>query len=343
VSVLINLDLRRLDPIKRREHLITMLFSTWLILGVFVDGFHHNNGDVDSFWTPWHALLYSGFIVTALWIFYLVYRLKKQINKSWRESIPSGYGLGVLGVFVFLIGGVLDMLWHLFLGIEHDVAALLSPSHLILLVGGLLIVTSPFRALWREGEKKQPFTALLSITLTFCTLSFFLWYAWAFTNDLSSTEAVQHYLSLYHSDQLESVLEGLEVRGVEQTLITTLLLMYPILLSLKRWKIPFGAVTFVFAVESTLMSLLEGFSNVENILIAIISGLIGDILLKYVRSVAIVSIILPLVLWSLYFGVVIANGIAWAPEIWGGSIVLSSIVSFGLYQMSKHNQQQTEL
>lgn len=332
--------LKGLDPINRREHLITMLFATWLILGVFVDGFHHNHGDVDSFWTPWHALLYSGFFASALWIFYLVYRTKRQIHKGWRESIPSGYGLGVLGVFVFFIGGLADMLWHVFLGIEHDVAALLSPSHLTLLVGILLIVTSPYRALWREGGEKQPFTALLSITLTFCMLSFFLWYAWAFTNDLSSTKALDSHLSYYHSNQLHPVLDGLEKRGVEQTIITTVLLMYPILLSLKRWRIPFGAITFVFAVESTLMSSLEGFSYVENILLAIISGFIGDILVKYVRSAAIISILLPLLLWSLFFAAVIAKGIAWAPEIWGGSIVLSSIVSFGLYQMSKQSQKQ---
>jgi hypothetical protein len=171
-------------------------------------------------------------------------------------------------------------------------------------------------------------------------LSFFLWYAWVFSNDLSSSHALDYYLSHYHSDQLQSVLDGLEKRGVEQTLLTTVLLMYPITLSLKRWKISFGSITFVFAVESTLMSLLEGFSNAEYILLAIFSGLIGDILLKYVRSITILSIILPLVLWSSYFVVVIAKGIAWAPEIWGGSITLSSIVSFGLYQMSKQNQQQ---
>ncbi|MCZ8515050.1 hypothetical protein O9H85_22025 [Paenibacillus filicis] len=327
-----------MSPIKHREHLITMLFATWLILGVFVDGFHHNHGDVDSFWTPWHALLYSGFLASALWIFYLVFRTKKQTEQSWKKSIPSGYGLGVLGIFVFLAGGIADMMWHLFLGIEHDVAALLSPSHLTLLVGILLIVTSPFRALWREAGEMQPFTALLSITLTFCMLSFFLWYAWAFINDLSSANALNHYLSVYRSNQLKSVLDGLEKRGVEQTLLTTALLMYPILLSLKRWKIPFGAMTFVFAVETTLMSMLEGFTYVENILLAIIAGVIGDIMIKYARSAAVVAIIVPLVLWSLYFAVVMAKGMAWAPEIWGGSIVLSSIVSFGLYQMSKPSQ-----
>jgi hypothetical protein len=55
------------------KHLITMLMGTWLIVGVFIDGFAHNHGEVESFFTPWHAILYSGYVACAVWIFILSY------------------------------------------------------------------------------------------------------------------------------------------------------------------------------------------------------------------------------------------------------------------------------
>lgn len=46
-------------------HLVTVLLATWLIGGVFVDGWAHNNlAKLETFFTPWHALLYSGFAAT---------------------------------------------------------------------------------------------------------------------------------------------------------------------------------------------------------------------------------------------------------------------------------------
>ena len=42
-----------------------MVFATWLIVGIFVDGWAHNNDKPETFFTPWHALFYSGFLATA--------------------------------------------------------------------------------------------------------------------------------------------------------------------------------------------------------------------------------------------------------------------------------------
>src|SRR5215469_12275517 len=41
---------------------IAALLSALVVGGVFLDGWAHNHGKVDqSFFTPWHALLYSAF------------------------------------------------------------------------------------------------------------------------------------------------------------------------------------------------------------------------------------------------------------------------------------------
>ena len=48
------------------EDLITVVLGSWLTLGGFVDGYAHRNLDTpETFFTPWHAVLYSGYLAVA--------------------------------------------------------------------------------------------------------------------------------------------------------------------------------------------------------------------------------------------------------------------------------------
>jgi hypothetical protein len=124
---------------RRRDDLVTAVLSAWLIGGLFMDGWAHNTRTtLESFFTPWHALFYSGFAVSAAWMGWLVWRRRPAVG-SWRAAVPAGYGLGLAGVALFLLSGIGDMSWHLALGIERDIAVLLSPTHLGLFLGGFLI------------------------------------------------------------------------------------------------------------------------------------------------------------------------------------------------------------
>ena len=51
-----------------KEDLLTVAFTGWPIIGLFVDGWAHNNDKPETFFTPWHGLFYSGFVATALWM-----------------------------------------------------------------------------------------------------------------------------------------------------------------------------------------------------------------------------------------------------------------------------------
>ena len=50
-----------------RENLITIALGWWLLGGIFLDGWAHNQlGDsLESFFTPWHAVFYSGFAAVS--------------------------------------------------------------------------------------------------------------------------------------------------------------------------------------------------------------------------------------------------------------------------------------
>ena len=61
-------ELTRQPRVSWRVDAVTMLLGTWLLVGLVVDGWAHNNLQaLETFFTPWHALFYSGFLATAGW------------------------------------------------------------------------------------------------------------------------------------------------------------------------------------------------------------------------------------------------------------------------------------
>ena len=167
------------------------LLSCWLTGGLFLDGWAHNHfGSMETFFTPWHAVLYSGFaaIMTALAVAWLRGLYNRRPLTS---AVPKGYELSALGVLLFGIGGMLDLLWHVRFGIEAGTDALLSPTHLLLAASGILIITGPLRAAWRRREARLGWRtgapAIAAATLTLAALGFFTQFAHPFVTAYAST------------------------------------------------------------------------------------------------------------------------------------------------------------
>lgn len=325
--------------VSRGKQMLTILFATWLVAGVFVDGYAHNHGVVETFFTPWHAILYSGFIATALWMLWVVYRVKQTSGLSWVKSIPLGYHLGLAGVLVFLIGGVSDMIWHIIFGVEEAFDALLSPSHLMLLVGALMILTTPFRIGWSGGGSVKPgwgefLPVLLSIGLTISMISFFLMYAWTFRFNIPSYDVMLWY-RMYQSNRGT---DDNTLRGLVYIFLNTAMFMYPVFLLIKRWIVPFGTFTVLFTLVSALMTVLDGLESYPGIIILLLAGLFADVLYKWMNpcpdrlwSVRIFALVVPIFLWACYFGWMhFSGGIGWSVEMWTGSIVKAALVSLAL-------------
>ncbi len=128
---------------RRRFELIMTLLCGWFAGGVVLDGWAHNHiASLETFFTLWHAVLYSGYMATALYLLgtWLRYR---DPDASWTQGVPDGYAPSLTGAVVFAFAGVGDMIWHIVFGIERSVDALLSPTHLLLATGGILMVTGP--------------------------------------------------------------------------------------------------------------------------------------------------------------------------------------------------------
>ncbi|QHT62736.1 hypothetical protein GXP70_23975 [Paenibacillus lycopersici] len=328
---------------------MTILFGIWLIGGIFIDGFAHNHGVVETFFTPWHAILYSGYLASAAWMGWLLFQSKKATGLSWTKAAPVGYGLGLIGVVIFLIGGLGDMYWHTVFGIEKDIAALLSPTHLILLLGGLLILSSPFRAGWYNEKLAKPdwraFTpAFLSLVVTTGAVSFFLMYAWIFRYNLPAKSTMLWYDYQFGGGGLLDEMN--KTRGLVFILIDTLVYMFPVFLLMKRWTLPAGTMTALFTLVSVMMNVLDGFQNYPSIFVALGAGLVGDILYRALRAgegrvmaERVIAAAVPIALWSFYFAwMAISDGIGWEQEFWAGSIVEATLLSMGLHLLASQKQ-----
>ncbi|GAA3288593.1 hypothetical protein GCM10020218_054750 [Dactylosporangium vinaceum] len=50
-----------------RRDLLVALAAVWLTAGLFMDGWAHSHvPDLETFFTPWHAILYSGYAALAV-------------------------------------------------------------------------------------------------------------------------------------------------------------------------------------------------------------------------------------------------------------------------------------
>jgi hypothetical protein len=331
--------------LERAEDFVTIGLSLWLVAGVFVDGWAHTNLDVlDTIFTPWHAILYSGYLATAIWIGDVVRRRGRPARgQSIWAVIPRGYQLSVVGVMVFGAAGVGDLLWHSAFGIERGLDALLSPTHLGLFVGALLIVSTPFRLAWSnvDGVGEVPswpalLPALLSLAIAAaltCFMHMYLWGAGLY-NPLDARGAFPS------SPQpvTAAVRELNDVIGLASVLVTNLILIAPLLILLRRWLPPFGSATLLFATIFGLMEALWGYEAYYSVLAAVAAGLLVDGLIRALRAgpdrvaeLRIVATLAPLIVWGLDFlAVQLVWGMPWTAELWGGALVMSSLAGLGI-------------
>ena len=149
-------------PINNSKHRNLMIFSmSWFLIGTWIDASAHSylNGDLETFFTPWHAVLYSGYAFSVLSTMYI-----KNSIKDYRIDI------GVLGAVIFGIGGGLDLLWHTFLGIEQGVEPLVSPSHLMLFLGAFLMLAYVFAS--RPNKESLDTPAVITVGAAFSLITF---------------------------------------------------------------------------------------------------------------------------------------------------------------------------
>jgi hypothetical protein len=302
------------------------LLSAVFVGGLYLDGWAHTHGRVDeTFFTPWHAALYSGFLATALCLWGgLVWGVRR--GHPWRAALPDGYGLSLLGVAMWFAGGPFDFAWHAVFGFEVSVEALMSPAHAVLALGFALITSGPMRAILRRRRDTWWHDVPLALSLTFVVsvLTFFTQIAHPLTN-------------LWAAGGRRSSPDVTEL-GLVGFLLTTAVLVGPMLFLLRHGRLSTGSVTILVGLNSVAMGFLFDHGDYPRALVAAstAAGVAADLVRVPLRPEAdrpaafrVYAGAVPLLLVGAYFaGLALTTGIAWSPHLWMGTVVFCGIVGW---------------
>jgi hypothetical protein len=326
-------------PLTRREGLVSVAFGGWIIFGLFIDGWAHNHQKPETVVTPWHAILYSGFVVAAWYAITIARRRRTHEGQSLWEAAPAGHRLVLAGMIIFGFGGVGDMTWHSLFGVEVSLAALLSPTHLLLLTGAILVLSGPFRAAWADGRSQSPtlaefLPALASVALVTALVAFFFQYVTPFRRDNYGTW-VTAYTTLVtrFAGAGSGYAQNIQIVGLASILLTNLIYVAPLVLMVRRWRLPFGSATLLFATVTALVGAIDTYNRPAPLLAAVVAGLLADTLIQVLRPSATrpwashaMAAATSLVLWSTFFLIYqLTYGVGWKPELWAGAIVMAGM------------------
>ncbi|WP_117213403.1 hypothetical protein [Allorhizocola rhizosphaerae] len=298
--------------------LITSLIGLWIVTGVYIDGWAHVNldGALETFFTPWHATFYSGLAVFFAWL-----------GLVWLRSgraFPPGYKAGAAGAAIFAAGGAFDMFWHELLGIETSIDALLSPPHLILLSGVLLMGTTAWRSQRIASAGGTTLPELISLTSVVAISAFFL----NFLAPFRWAAPVLDYLE--HQD------ESTVIQWIGGLLVFTALLLIPVLWQVRDGRYRAGTLTvFTLATGVGVIAAMSLGWDKQLLFTGLAGALIGAIAAELFFAVApwrawtyglpIAMGVAGFTIWTGQFiGYSLAAPIAWPVALWAGSLLFAA-------------------
>lgn len=110
--------------------------------------------------------------------------------------------------------------------------------------------------------------------------------------------------------------------------VSTVVLVAPLLLARRRWRLPPGTCTFHLTAVTALILSLEAFERPAILMAAVAAGVAGDLVASRPR---LLGTVVPVVLWSGFFAVAaLTDGVDWAVELWSGSIAVAGLGGYGL-------------
>ena len=275
---------------------------TWILVGLFLDGwFHIHRPEGESFFTPWHGILYSGVLATVV-VHLLQQRRAGGISPGYRPSLAGGLVVGA--------AGFVDMVWHTVFGVVADLNALLSPPHLLLITAGTLVFAGPLRAALRapagaRGGLPTAFAAAYVVT----GLGFFTQYANPFT---------QVYAEALDGAASVQARELREVAGVAGIIVLAALVGGAVaILSARTTLVPGSLAVAVGVPALFLVTQQDTYSFVPAILLAALVVELGGRRL----SPSLAALLATTALTTAWVVTVLATrDVAWSRELLSGSI-----------------------
>lgn len=312
---------------------IATLLGFWMVFGVFTDGWGHHHGATESFFTPWHFLLYSGYFAAAVAVVGLSLRRRRQ---GIRPAIPAGYAVSVAGAAVFFVGGFSDGVWHSVFGIEHKVEAFISPPHMTLFISGTALVLGPFAAWSLRGITtatwRNSWPALLALAGAVGLIQF------ATENDNALLLPTPGGDRLIWAGPLgphgEVPFEIGVGWGLSAIVVQSLLVSGAVIVLANKMLPPFGAMAFVLLVGVGHSIVIH---NINVLLIPVaVAGLVGDVVVRLVARGRVPAWVLPAAVPGTLFAgwvttIAVIHHLVWSVHLVSGCVVMAAVTGVAVH------------
>lgn len=319
--------------------LLVSLATLWISCGFFLDAWAHGHVPVETFFTPYHGVFYSGMLVLVIVL----------AAYGARGQIPQSYRYPLLGVPIFLAAGLADLAWHKFFGIEEGVDALLSPTHQGLGLGVFFISAGPILSALRNRASLVTLADQLPLIFSLATWIELIHFgtAYAFDPAAGSTNAPPA-IAPFTPDYLTAIAAGYYKTGmgVLVVLFQSTVVAGFALFAGTRFPLRPGALTLVYLLGN--FAAAAAFTNDTPLLVTVLAmsaaaGAVGDVLVAQLRpsperivAYRIFGAAVPAAYFITYFAVTAAfDRVWWDWNVTLGAIIWSGVIGFGLTLLSQ--------
>lgn len=310
----------------KKFDIVFCVSALWLIGGTFSDAWAHSNIlRLETFWTPWHGLLYSGLLaLTVSMASVLIINYRR--TGSWREAIPQGYTLVYVALPLMALDGLADMTWHLLFGVEQNLDALFSPTHLtgIILIG--MMASGPLYSMYVRRVVPVNFSDYFLLA-TAVLLPYMLL--------VNVLQPFSVFVQIWPTTTPRDFDAG-QAAAIAGMAVHTALFTFFALHLTRFWKIQFGMFTYILGVVAISLSIMK--QEWFTIPVFVLGGLIIDLAYWYLkpsatrilqlRIFAVIAASAPYAVYMIWVSATMP--VVWTAHMLIGSVYVLMMLGWGL-------------
>ncbi|HLI96276.1 MAG TPA: hypothetical protein VKT72_09325 [Candidatus Baltobacteraceae bacterium] len=328
-------------PVERnaRFDLVVSVITLWISCGFFLDAWAHGHVPVETFFTPYHGVFYSGML--ALLIVVAIYAA--------RGAVPPSYRYPLLGIPIFIAAGFGDLLWHHFLGIEEGIDALLSPTHQGLGLGIFFISAGPIVSALRNRSALRTLADQLPLIFALATWIELVHFGTAYAFDPGAGRMnAPPAIAPFTPDYLTAIALGYykSGMGVLVVLFQSTIMAGFALFAGTRFPLRPGSLTLMYLLGN--FAAAAAFTNDTPLLATVIgmsiaAGIVGDAIVaqlrpspERIRAYRLLGAAVPASYFATYFVITAAvERVWWDWNVMLGAIIWAGVIGFGLTLLSQ--------
>jgi hypothetical protein len=319
------------------------LVGLTLAAGFLLDSWAHLHIPIETFFTPYHAIFYSAMVAGAVILATAAWR-NRALGYRGKDVLPAAYQSALWGVPVFFAGGIGDLIWHTFFGVEDRIEAVTSPTHLIIGLGVLLVTGAPIRSALQQRATLRTLRAQLPLIFALATWLEFIHLGTAYGFDPGAARAyAPPQAAAYGTDYFTNTALLLfhEGTGMAVIIVQTLVMMGIAIWMVARFALRPGALTIFFVLGNGMIA--AALANDSPLLgtvlaMSVAAGIAGDLIVARRHpspanpaAFGAFGAIVPGVYYGTYFLVTgVTGGFWWSWALTLGAIVWAMLCGVGL-------------